>query len=150
VLSRCQVRETGFRWPNGRMMTNNLSFAKPFGRDWIYWCDSCKISGYTRAPSANSESLSHANLSDSYVSTSSVQANEFGMSRQTIPLTRSPVEVETQIRCVAQRPKVTESVSLSLLTELAICSVAASPPYYDVMLDCLASHFPPNLLPIVS
>jgi hypothetical protein len=120
-------------------MTNNLSFAKPFVRDWIYWCDSCKISGYTRTPSANAGSLSHANLSDLHVSTSGVQANEFGMSRQTIPLTRSQVEVETQIRCVAQRPKVTERVSLSLLTELAFCSFAASPPY-----------FPPNLLPIVS
>ena len=85
-------------------------------------------------PSANAESLSHANLSDSYVSTSGVQANEFGMSRQTIPLTRSLVEVETHIRCVAQRPKVTERVSLSLLTELAICSVAAS---HHIMTSCL-------------
>jgi hypothetical protein len=82
-------------------MTNNLSFAKPFGRDWLYCCDSCKISGYTRAPSVNAESLSHAILSDSYVSTSGIPANEIGMSRQTIPLTRSLVEVETQIRCVA-------------------------------------------------
>jgi hypothetical protein len=48
------------------------------------------------------------------------------MSRQTIPLTRSLVEVETQIRCVAQRPKVTERVSL-LLTELAFSSFAGEP-----------------------